>query len=189
MSTFDAKAYQKRYQRDYPKSPKGYWVMKFARYKLQAKRRGFKFNLTKELFISLCQEECFYCGSPGPNGLDRLDNSKGYDLANAVACCTKHNSMKSKMSVEEFAGECNKVDTYFKERRSKMARIVVHIEDKEDGNVKITATPTFEEMAMKVDSGETITAAETYALFALRKIREASKSLDMKHGRQVPDIN
>lgn len=70
-----------------------------------------------------------------------------------------------------------------------MAKIIVTIEDKPDGNVKITAEPNFETMAMKVDSGETITAAETYALFALRKIREASKSLDMRHGRPVPDIN
>lgn len=70
-----------------------------------------------------------------------------------------------------------------------MAKIIVEIEDKPDGNVKITANPNFETMAMKVDSGETITAAETYALFALRKIREASKSVDRRHGRQIPDIN
>lgn len=70
-----------------------------------------------------------------------------------------------------------------------MSKIVVTIEDKPDGNVKITSEPNFETLAMKVDSGNTITAAETYALFALRKIREASKSLDMRHGKNIQEIN
>lgn len=60
-----------------------------------------------------------------------------------------------------------------------MATIVITIEDKLDGTVKIVSTPTFESMAKKVDSGHGPTSGEAYALFALRKIREASK----KQGR------
>lgn len=60
-----------------------------------------------------------------------------------------------------------------------MAEITIKIVDKLDGTVSITATPTFEMMAKKVDSGEAPTSGEAYALFALRKIREASK----KQGR------
>lgn len=59
-----------------------------------------------------------------------------------------------------------------------MAKIIIELEDKLDGNVKVTANPTFETMAMKVDSGGDMTAAETYALMVLRKIRETSKKLD-----------
>lgn len=59
-----------------------------------------------------------------------------------------------------------------------MATITITLEDKIDGNVKVTANPPFETMAMKVDSGEMPTAAETYALMVLRKIRETSKKLD-----------
>lgn len=186
----DPAEYQRKYQQQYPKSSKGYWVMKFSRYKNQAKKRGFKFELSRELFIQECSEECFYCGAPGPNGLDRLDSNEGYILGNVVACCPRHNRMKSDMPMDEFLAECAKVTNYYKEWRSKMARIVINIEDNElDGTVKITATPRFEEMAMKVDSGNTITAAETYALFALRKIREASKSLDMRHGKNIQEFN
>jgi hypothetical protein len=61
-----------------------------------------------------------------------------------------------------------------------MGLVTITIEDKLDGNVKIVATPTFESLAMKVDSGNPLTSGEAYALFALRKIREASK----KQGRR-----
>ncbi len=69
-----------------------------------------------------------------------------------------------------------------------MSKIIVTIEDKPDGNVSITANPTFETLAMKVDSGETITSGEAYALFALRKIREASrKQGEIQH--KIPGLN
>lgn len=63
-------------------------------------------------------------------------------------------------------------------KRSNMASITLTIEDKIDGNVRIVSNPTFESMAMKVDSGEDLSAAEVYALYCLRKIREKSKQQD-----------
>jgi hypothetical protein len=57
-----------------------------------------------------------------------------------------------------------------------MAKIVLTIEDRIDGNVKIVSDPTFETMAMKLESGGNISAGEAYALFVLRKIRETSKA-------------
>lgn len=36
------------------------------------------------------------------NGIDRLDNSKGYTLGNTVSCCKGHNTMKSSLSTNEF---------------------------------------------------------------------------------------
>ena len=64
----------------------------------------------------------------------------------------------------------------------------ITLEDKPDGTVSVKATPTFETMAKKVDSGDLPTAAETYALMVLRKIREASRMLDRRDQRQVIDI-
>jgi len=82
-------------------------------YKRNAKTRGVKWNLSKEEFFKLIQEDCYFCGTspplrPGPhnlryNGLDRIDNSGGYELENVVACCTTCNSAKSTMPVLEFA--------------------------------------------------------------------------------------
>lgn len=57
-----------------------------------------------------------------------------------------------------------------------MSKVIIHIEDKLDGNVSVTATPTFETMAMKMNSGNELTSAEAYALFVLRQIREQSKA-------------
>ena len=57
-----------------------------------------------------------------------------------------------------------------------MAKVVIEIEDKPDGNVKVTCTPTFETMMKMHVSGETLTSAHGYAFQALNAIRKESKS-------------
>lgn len=83
-------------------------------YKSGAKSRKLEFSLSEEQIWELLRENCLYCGVPPKevkfvgkagflaNGLDRLDNCKGYTVENTVPCCKICNSMKSKMSVEEF---------------------------------------------------------------------------------------
>lgn len=79
-------------------------------YKNGAKKRGYTYNLSKELEETLIQSNCYYCGSPPANhylgrtymGIDRIDNSRGYEPDNVVPCCTTCNFAKRKMSVEEF---------------------------------------------------------------------------------------
>ena len=82
----------------------------------RAKKLGVLFSLTKEEFIELTKKNCFYCNSaPTPyakrqrenapfiaNGLDRVDNIKGYEIGNVVPCCTKCNSAKNDGTKEEF---------------------------------------------------------------------------------------
>jgi hypothetical protein len=49
---------------------------------------------------------CHYCGileTGRFNGLDRVDNQKGYTLENVVACCRWCNRAKGRNSVEEFS--------------------------------------------------------------------------------------
>ena len=90
---------------------------KFSSWKLNAKRRGYKWELTKEQAFSLSQQNCHYCSaSPANctksprnngtfiyNGLDRIDNSLGYVSGNVVPCCWKCNRAKGTMTVEEFS--------------------------------------------------------------------------------------
>ncbi len=38
------------------------WNYRYAHTKYQAKKRGYKFNLTKKKFITLCKQPCAYCG-------------------------------------------------------------------------------------------------------------------------------
>lgn len=67
-----------------------------------------------------------------------------------------------------------------------MARIVFIIEDDpKTGNVRCTSVPTFETMAKKMESGAEPSAAETYALLALRTIRDTSKELHRKDKRII----
>jgi len=87
-----------------------------ANYKHWAKIRNLRFNLSKEGFRKLTQQNCFYCGakpnqkkyrkfSNGAyvfNGIDRKDNQRGYVPGNVVACCLICNRAKGNLSYKEF---------------------------------------------------------------------------------------
>ena len=90
-------------------------------YKRSAKVRGLSFNLSREEFKSLIFENCHYCGqlpsniynsyprdnehNRSPimyNGIDRVNNTKGYDLDNCVTSCTQCNFSKRTLNKEQF---------------------------------------------------------------------------------------
>jgi hypothetical protein len=83
-------------------------------YKSAAKERGYEFLLSEKEFEDLSQKDCFYCGV-GPNqvytggkstliynGLDRIDNLKGYIPGNVVAACGRCNKAKNNMPYDVF---------------------------------------------------------------------------------------
>lgn len=88
----------------------------FDTYKSNAKRRGLVFDLTKDECRSLFNSDCHYCGiSPNRvvkvkggqagqvvNGIDRVDNLRGYEAGNVVACCDQCNFAKREMGADEF---------------------------------------------------------------------------------------
>lgn len=56
----------------------------------QAKTRGLSFDLTFDEFKTLRKNPCHYCGGALPEttgGLDRIDNSIGYEHGNVLPCC------------------------------------------------------------------------------------------------------
>ena len=91
-------------------------------HKYSCKRREIKNKLTKEQFITLSKGKCFYCNkSPSTkfnnkrpngkkrykgwykvNGIDRLDNDKGYTVDNCVPCCPLHNFIKGDAKFKDF---------------------------------------------------------------------------------------
>ena len=89
-------------------------------YKSAARSRGLDWELTKEQFKELTIQDCTYCGiepkqikvgSIGAakehgkyiyNGVDRVDNTEGYTLANCVPCCEICNKAKRNLTQEEF---------------------------------------------------------------------------------------
>ena len=86
----------------------------YAEYKRSAKRRKHKWALSKTQFRKLTQGSCTYCGSKpsniieksdlnGPyiyNGIDRIDNSKGYVPNNCTACCRNCNTQKGSITLD-----------------------------------------------------------------------------------------
>lgn len=92
----------------------------FRNYKKSAEFRKHSFSLNFDEFINISQQNCFYCGQ-NPiqickmkssifiyNGIDRVDNHKGYELNNIVPCCKKCNRAKWKRNKEEFISWVNK---------------------------------------------------------------------------------
>ena len=87
-----------------------------ATYKLGAKNRSLEFSLSEEFAMKLMSEDCYYCGKEPANskrdkilaepilynGIDRVDNGRGYVPDNCVSCCRSCNIAKSDMGFNEF---------------------------------------------------------------------------------------
>src|SRR5271154_1278020 len=53
------------------------WTQLFISYKNSAKNRGFEFLLSRDQFIHICSQNCYYCGSePPPKNWYLLKNGK-----------------------------------------------------------------------------------------------------------------
>jgi len=70
----------------------------YHRYKSRALEKQLDFSITKEDYDNIIQYDCFLCGKQSDenntNGIDRMDNNKGYVLDNINACCGECNYMK-----------------------------------------------------------------------------------------------
>lgn len=100
----------------------------YSVYQHNAKNRGFTFELSKENFLVLTKQDCYYCGSPPNrihknynngsiyyytyNGVDRVDNTVGYQLDNCVPCCRFCNIAKGTLTPEEFIDKVIKIYLY-----------------------------------------------------------------------------
>ena len=88
----------------------------FGNRKRDAKRRGLEWRLTKEQVHRLSKQNCHYCGAEPSqsfvmshingeyvyNGLDRVDNTKGYVIDNVVPCCFNCNYSKGTRTASEY---------------------------------------------------------------------------------------
>lgn len=89
---------------------------RYITYRSNAKNRNISFNLSIAEFKSIAEKDCYICGQPPSqickavhgrttswtyNGIDRIDNTKGYFIENCKACCWDCNFSKNKRSVNE----------------------------------------------------------------------------------------
>lgn len=84
--------------------------------KANAAKRGYRWDVTDEHAYELMARNCHYCDAPPSNltgrhkrsgtfaysGLDRVDNSRGYEANNVVACCVHCNLAKRARTKDEF---------------------------------------------------------------------------------------
>jgi len=118
----------------YERFSKNRTVSDYAFYKTQllnkyvhkAHSRGHEFALTLEQFDKLTNLPCHYCGAEPfteyrykkkdvellYNGLDRVDNTKGYYPSNVVPCCKVCNFIKGSMEQSEFIEQVNRIQTH-----------------------------------------------------------------------------
>jgi hypothetical protein len=107
----------------------------WSTYKSLAKKRGYSFSLSFEDFQSLTKQICFYCEkepyqvleprrrtqmSYTYNGVDRIDNAKGYQIDNVVTCCGVCNAMKSSYPQTTFLEHCKLITEVNSKRQAEM---------------------------------------------------------------------
>ncbi len=81
-------------------------------YKDGARKRNIEFKLTNKNILNLIFKNCYYCNTPPKptkrkqsflrNGIDRVDNKKGYLIDNVVPCCETCNRCKLNLTHDEF---------------------------------------------------------------------------------------
>jgi len=94
----------------------------FGGYIRNSKKRKIPFEILFEEFFELSQQECFYCGEKPRsiskiskngeffyNGIDRIDNSKGYIKENIKPCCGICNRMKWDMKFKDFKEKISQI--------------------------------------------------------------------------------
>lgn len=108
----------------------------YHKYKSGARRRQIEFNLDEGQVMFLIFDNCYYCDCPPSNtlirkrkssldlvvkynGIDRIDNNRGYEKDNCITCCFLCNAMKKAMSFEDFTSHIVKIyktlhDEYWK---------------------------------------------------------------------------
>lgn len=86
----------------------------YQSYIKKAEDRSLFFDLTKDIFYNLTQQNCYYCNKAPYqtiktykreflfNGVDRIDNKVGYEINNVVSCCGKCNMMKWNLKQDDF---------------------------------------------------------------------------------------
>lgn len=109
---------KKRIQRKKFLKPEGHAskMQAYFTFKHNAKSRNIPIEISLEEWEAITQQDCFYCGSKPSNvsisrhdsgsftynGIDRLDNTKGYSKDNIVPCCFICNHAKSDLPFDKF---------------------------------------------------------------------------------------
>lgn len=94
--------------------------IRYGKYQRRAEERNYSWELTFDEFVAITSKNCWYCDREPDqflkrfpnlrhNGIDRVDNSRGYCLDNVVPCCDVCNRAKSGLDLLEFIDLARKI--------------------------------------------------------------------------------
>lgn len=116
---------------------------RFIDYKKGAEQRKLSFLLSLEEFIKITSQNCHYCNLPPSqvipsnrakivyfySGIDRKDNSIGYEVDNCIPCCKQCNFAKSSRSYTEFISWLRRAGEYQNESSKTETSIEISLVD------------------------------------------------------------
>ena len=91
---------------DYEKCFKNIYGCSYKIYKYRADKKELCFKLSEYEFEIIQKSKCYLCGKSADenhtNGIDRIDNNKGYKIGNVLPCCGTCNRIKNKYPINVF---------------------------------------------------------------------------------------
>jgi len=88
----------------YPECFVNHHAVYFSNYKDRAHKKQLDFLIVYDDFDKITNGDCYLCGKKSnkqhKNGIDRIDNTKGYSLDNIKPCCGECNYMKRDYEIE-----------------------------------------------------------------------------------------
>ena len=92
---------------------------RYSDYRRRALKKQLDFSITPDDYNLIIKKNCFMCGKKSDqqhqNGIDRMDNTKGYTLENINACCCECNLIKKDYVYENIM---NKLFLIYKKHNS-----------------------------------------------------------------------
>ena len=89
----------------FPEMFPDYTSASYVDYNKRASKKNLDFVLSRDEFETLKLHPCYLCGKPSNsqhlNGVDRLDNTKGYSIENVKSCCFGCNHIKRNYVLED----------------------------------------------------------------------------------------
>jgi len=89
----------------FPEMFPDYTSASYTEYKNRASKKNLDFALSQDEYLRLITQDCYLCGknsnSQHLNGIDRIDNNKGYVMDNVKPCCANCNYMKKNYILED----------------------------------------------------------------------------------------
>ena len=100
----------------FPEMFPDYTSASYVDYNKRASKKNLDFVLSRDEYLCLITQDCYLCGknsnSQHLNGIDRIDNNKGYYLDNVKSCCANCNYMKKNYVLEDVLNKFMQIHSF-----------------------------------------------------------------------------